>query len=129
MDSQPHKDSKNNQRRSHNKIKPVHVAFISLKLKKEFSELQKGKFEDKKLYKSIDSALTTLKENPTSGTKIKKKLWPKKYIQEHKITNLWKFNLPEGWRIIYTIETNEVMVLNIILDWFDHKEYENKFKY
>jgi hypothetical protein len=63
------------------------------------------------------------------GTKIKKKLWPKGYKQKFGITNLWKYDLPNAWRIIYTIETDEVMIVSIILEWFSHKDYKKRFKY
>ena len=39
------------------------------------------------------------------------------------------YDLPNGWRLIYTIETNEILVLAIILEWFDHKNYERTFNY
>ncbi len=71
-------------------MKPIFVAFISQKIKKAFEELQKGKFEDKKLYEFISRAIEDLKNNPSCGTKISKSLWPEKYTKEYKITNLWK---------------------------------------
>jgi len=64
-----------------------------------------------------------------SGLKIPKKLWPKLYVQHYGITNLWKYDIPNGWRLIYTIETNEVKIVNIILEWPDHKNYERRFGY
>ena len=45
------------------------------------------------------------------------------------LTNLWKYNLPNAWRLIYTIKRDEVVVLSIVLEWMDHKEYEQKFNY
>ncbi len=109
--------------------KNISVAFISKKLKEEFEFLKESKFEDKQLYEFIERAIDDLKANPACGTKIPKKLWPKEYIKKYKVTNLWKYDLPNAWRLIYTIETDEVMIMNIILEWFDHKEYERKFKY
>jgi len=32
-------------------------------------------------------------------------------------------------RAIKDIKINEVMILNIILEWFDHKDYERRFGY
>lgn len=110
-------------------MKNISVVFISEKLKNEFEELKEGKFEDNELYKSINKIFDILKENPTSGIKIPKKLWPKEYIQAYEITNLWKQNLPNAWRLIYTIEMNEIKIVSIILEWFDHKEYEKRFGY
>ena len=109
--------------------KEVKVGFITHKLKEQFDSLKKGKFENKELYKFIDRALDDLKENPTCGTKIQKKVWPKEYKKKYSITNLWKYDLPSAWRIIYTIESDEVTVMSIILEWFPHKEYEKRFNY
>ena len=105
------------------------VAFISQKLKEEFGYLKEGKFEDKQLYAFIDRAINDLKHNPTCGIKIPKSLWPKDYVQKYQITNLWKYGLPNAWRLIYTIERDEIKIVSIILEWFDHKEYEKRFGY
>ena len=105
------------------------VAFISRKLKQEFESLKEGKFESRKLYEFIQRAIYDLKQNPGCGIKIPKKLWPQIYIKNYQITNLWKYDLPNGWRLIYTIETNKVKIMSIILEWFDHKEYERRFGY
>lgn len=109
--------------------KSIYVAFISTKLKAEFNSLKSGKFEDKKLFEFIDRAMDDLKKDPLCGTKIQKRLWPKEYKQKYGITNLWKYDLPNGWRLVYTIESNEVKIMNIILEWFGHKDYEKRFKY
>ncbi len=109
--------------------KPIYVTFGEKKIEDEFEILKKGKFEDKQLYEFIERAIKDLKSNPTWGTKIPKKLWPKEYIKKFGITNLWKYDMPNAWRLIYTIQTNEVMILNVILEWFTHKEYERRFKY
>ena len=109
--------------------KEIVVAFISEKLKSNFEILKEGKHEDKKLYDFIDRAIDDLKKDPMCGTKIQKKVWPKEYIQNYGITNLWKYDLPNAWRIIYTIETDEIKIVNIILEWFNHNEYEKRFNY
>ncbi len=70
-----------------------------------------------------------LKKDPTCGIKIPKKIWPKEYSKKYSITNLWKYDLPSAWRLIYTIESDEVRIMNIILEWFTHKDYEKRFKY
>ncbi len=105
-----------------NKI--INVGFISQKLKHQFDTLK-----DKQLYHFIDHAIDDLKKNPACGTKIQKKLWPKEYKKKYEITNLWKYDLPNAWRIIYTIDTDEVRIMSIILEWFSHKDYEKRFKY
>ena len=109
--------------------KPIYVAFGDKKIENEFEMLKEGKFEDKQLYSFISRAIKDLKLNPVCGIKVSKNLWPKEYIKKFGITNLWKYDMPNGWRLIYTIQTNEVMILNVILEWFGHKDYERRFKY
>jgi len=110
-------------------MKEISVAFISNKLKEEFELLKSGKFSDKKLYTFIERAINDLKISPDCGIKVSKRIWPKEYIQNYEITNLWKYDLPNGWRLIYTIETDDIKIMSIILEWFDHKGYERRFHY
>ena len=109
--------------------KEIFVAFISDKIKLEFETLKEGRFEDKQLYSFICRAINDLKKNPMCGTKIPKKLWPKEYVRNYAITNLWKYDIPNAWRLIYTIENSDIKIVNIILEWFDHKGYDKMFKY
>ena len=105
------------------------ISFINKKTELLYNELKQGRYEDKKLYAWLESAFKNLKDNQEAGIKIPKKLWPIEYIQNYEITNLWKYNLPQGWRLVYTIETQEIRVIAIIIEWFDHKGYERRFGY
>lgn len=102
------------------------VIFISENLEKAFNSIP----EEEILKKHIKRAIEDLKINAFSGTQIPKRLFPKEYIQKYKVTNLWKYDLPQGWRIIYTIaRESEVQLLSVILEFFNHKEYSKRFKY
>lgn len=92
------------------------IKFSDEKLKKVFEELQFSKTEDKKLYEWIDRAMDDLEENAFCGTQIPKKLFPKEYVQKYQITNLWKYDLPNGWRLLYTVGRDGIIVLSIILE-------------
>lgn len=107
----------------------TNVAFVSQKLKHEFDTLKEGRFEDKELYKFINRAIDDLKQNPLCGIKIPKKLWPNEYVKRYDATNLWKYDLPNAWRLIYTVESDEIRIVSIILEWFNHKDYEKRFNY
>ena len=109
--------------------KPIYVAFATLKLENDFKKLKEGKFEDKQLYNFIERAIDDLKKNPMCGVKIPRKLWPKGYIKIYQIKNLWKYDLPDGWRLIYSIFEDKLMIINLILEWFPHKKYEKRFGY
>lgn len=54
---------------------------------------------------------------------------PKSYIDKYNIDNLWKYDLPKGWRLIYSVANGEVLIVSIIIEWMKHKEYERKFNY
>jgi Txe/YoeB family toxin of Txe-Axe toxin-antitoxin module len=105
------------------------IKFADERVKESLKALKKSTTEDQKLYKWINQALDDLEENAFYGLQIPKKLIPKIYIKKYKIDNLWKYDLPRGWRLIYSVANNEVCVLSIILEWFSHKDYERRFKY
>jgi len=129
MDLQSRENKRFGVQRSHSTMKETAVAFISENLKKEFDSLKRGKYEDKQLHASISRALDDLKNKPNCGLKIPRNYWPKEYVKKYLVTNLWKYDLPNGWRLIYTIETNEVRIISIILEWFSHGSYERRFDY
>ncbi len=68
-------------------------------------------------------------ENAFCGIQIPKRLIPKVYIKKYGIDNLWKYDLPKGWRLIYSVAGDGILIISIIIEWFDHKEYERRFKY
>ena len=105
------------------------VAFGDRKLKEAYEKLQKGKFEDKELHSFIARAMADLKKNPLSGHRIPRNQIPKEYQSKYGVNNLWKYNMPSAWRLIYTIIGNHVKIVSMILDWMTHKKYERKFRY
>jgi hypothetical protein len=86
---------------------------------------------DKKshIYKDIDSALMTLKRDCMAGVRIQQNIWPKIYVQKYGITNLFKFNLEEGFRLLYTVITDLDGLSVVVLESLNHKEYEKRFGY
>ncbi|MDD5417321.1 MAG: hypothetical protein PHW96_00345 [Candidatus Nanoarchaeia archaeon] len=107
-------------------IKASKVVFISDELEGYFNSLS----DEEPLKKAIVKAIKNLNYNAFSGIQIPKKLIPKDYVQNYKINNLWKLNLINGWRLLYTVTAdNKVELISAILEWFSHKEYERKLKY
>ncbi len=107
-------------------IKPSRVVFVSDELEYDFNVLK----DDDPIKKGIVRAINDLKENAFVGIQIPKRLFPKEYVKKYGITNLWKYDLPNAWRLLYTVTAeNEVNLISAILEWFDHKGYEKKFKY
>ena len=107
-------------------IKRSKVVFVSETLEKSFESLP----ENEILKKHIRRAIEEIKENAFVGIRIPKRLFPGEYVVKYNVTNLWKYDLPNGWRLIYTIAPeNEVDLISAVLEWFDHKDYERRFKY
>ncbi len=107
----------------------VSIAFADMKVKKAFDKLQRGRGEERELFGFINRAIDDLKKDPYIGIDVPKRLWPKEYARKFGIDNLWKYDLPNGWRLIYTVKGEAVQVVAIVLEWFSHKEYERRFKY
>ena len=110
-------------------MREIQVGFATPEIKKAFEELKSGKFEDKQLYEFLRRAIDDLKKNPFLGKNVPKNLIPKEYIKKFGIDNLRKYDLPNAWRLMYTLKGNELVIVSVILEWLDHKNYERRFKY
>ena len=117
---------KNRNRKPNNKMTEKYVIFVNKKIKEKYLELETS--QEKELYKFINRAIDDLKENPQCGIKISKKLIPSEY-SKIPIDNLWKYNLPGAWRLLYTIKGDKIKIFTVLLDWMNHKNYERKFNY
>ena len=105
------------------------IFFVEKSIQESFDELKEGKTEEQELYRHLSNAFENLKENAYAGIQIPKRLIPQIYITKYKVTNLWKYDLPKGWRLIYSVGQEGITILSIILEWLDHKEYERRFGY
>ena len=120
------------------KGKPTSVIIIG-EAKEEFDELNKVVGEEittgitssnyQTLLNSIKQKIELLKANPGYGIHIPKDRIPKEYIRDYDVNNLWKANLSDGWRMIYTIRGSAVEIIFLILDIMNHRDYEKKFGY
>jgi len=108
---------------------PSQIRFASEKLRKRFYELEEGNSEEKELFRIINKVFDNLEENAFSGVQISKKLIPKEYLEKFGVNNVWKYNLPKGWRLIYSVTKEEIIVISLVLEWFDHRDYEKRFGY
>jgi hypothetical protein len=107
----------------------IGYAFIDKALETAFNELQKGRTDELELASFLSRAILDLLKNPLCGIRVPSNRWPKEYIRKHKINNLWKYDLPGGWRMLYTIHGNEVQIISVLIEWLSHKEYERRFNY
>jgi len=68
--------------------------------------------DEMQLLKSIKQKIEFIKSNPFYGD-----------------NNLWRVELSQFWRMIYTIKGDKIEIVCFILDIFDHDKYNKKFRY
>jgi len=106
------------------------IRFGDQNVKKAYLELDSPKFQEKQLKEWLDRAFSDIQKDAFCCIQIPKRIIPKEYFKRFgNIDNLWKYDLPNGWRLIYTIKKDEVVVLSIMLEWMDHNDYERRFNY
>lgn len=115
-------------------MKPVRVIFID-DAKEAFERLNfivgkqteagKESTEEMQLLRSIQQKVSLIKANPFHGDNIKKNLIPKKY----NVDNLWRTELSQFWRMLYTIKGDQIEIICFILDILAHPEYDKIFGY
>lgn len=107
-------------------IKPSEVVFADDKLEKSFNKLLEN--DEIKIY--IKRAINQIKLNAYCGVQFQKRLIPNDYLKKYGVNNLWKYDLPDGWRLIYSLfPQNKVEILSVVIEWFNHKDYEKRFSY
>ena len=105
-------------------MKPDKVVFIDQELENSFNEMQ----DNDPIKKGIVRAIGFMKEDFSCGRNVKKELIPKRIIDKYKLNNLWIYDLPNGWRLLYSVTSGgEIEIIAAVLDWMDHKDYEKLF--
>ena len=95
-----------------------------------YYSLENGTTEEKNLFKWLNRAFEDILKNPFCGIRIPKKQIPKEYVKKFEINNLLKYNLPNVWRLVYSVGSDEkIIVVAIVLEWMTHKQYNKRFKY
>ena len=77
------------------------------------------------LLRSILQKKDFIKQNPFYGDNIEKSKIPKKYG----VSNLWRVELTNFWRMLYTIKGDQIEVICFVLEIMDHEKYNKVFGY
>ncbi len=78
---------------------PDKIVFVDDSLEDAFNNL----IEKDPTKKALIKAIKDIKGNCYCGRNVKKKLIPKKLIEKYGINNLWIYNLPSSWRLLYSL--------------------------
>ncbi len=86
---------------------------------------------DKTILNAINKKIELIKANFHYGDPIAKNLIPEEYKVKYGITNLFRVELPNFWRMLYTLTEGdtEIEIVAFVLDVVDHKTYDKKFGY
>ncbi len=86
---------------------------------------------DRSILNSINQKIELIKENPHYGDPVSKKLIPEEYKEKYGVTNLFRVELPNFWRMLYTLTEGEtkIEIIAFVLDIINHKDYNKKFGY
>ena len=90
-------------------------------------QIKEGKenSEEMQLLRSIKQKVDFIRANPFYGDNVPKKLIPKDY----NVQNLWRVELTNFWRMLYTIKGDQIEIICFVLDILDHKRYDKIFGY
>lgn len=115
------------------------IVKLSEEANEVYEELNKIVGEEKKkgigssfhqsLLKSIKRVKELLKENPFAGDQIPKRQIPKKYFLKYDIDNVWRIELTNRWRLVYSITGNQIEIITFVMDIFNHRDYDRVFGY
>lgn len=94
----------------------------------------KGKSKNSKvegsILRAIDQKIVWIKLDTNYGNPIAKNLIPNEYIIKYEAKNLFRIELPDYWRMLYTLRPPvNGKVIAFVLDILDHKNYSKKFGY
>lgn len=83
------------------------------------------------ILKAVNKKVELIKANPHYGNPIAKKLIPEEYKHKYGINNLFRVELPNRWRMLYSLTDSEtkIEIIAFVLDIIDHPTYNKKFGY
>ena len=97
--------------------------------KESFLELKKrDDKEARSILNSFERIKNILKQNPQYGNPVAKELIPEQ-LKKQGIKNLYRVELSNFWRMLYTLEGNQVEIFVFILTITDHPTYNKLFGY
>ena len=90
-------------------------------------QIKEGKenSQEMQLLNSVNQKLGFIKSNPFYGDCIPKRLLP----PEYKVSSLWRVELSNFWRMLYTLKGDQKETIAQVIDILDHDSYNKKFGY
>ena len=105
------------------------VGLVDDSVKKKMIKMKVSTFEEQNRLSEINFAIDQLQHSVRTGIPIPKHLIPHQYVKRYHVDNLWKYDLSNGWRLLYFVIAEQDTTIAVIIDWMSHKEYERLFGY
>lgn len=104
---------------------------LSSDAEKVYKRLKKDSKEERMILDRFHDKVSLIKQDIHHGNPINKRLIPAMYKKKYGIKNLFRVELPQFWRFVYTLTDgeNKEEIIIFILDIFDHKTYNRIFSY
>ncbi len=111
---------------------------VRIKLSKEAKEvynhlnaLAPVSKHERMILKAVNYKLELVRENFQYGDPIGKDLIPEEYKKNYGVTNLFRVELPDFWRMLYTASEggSDIEIIAFVLDILSHPDYNKKFGY
>lgn len=83
--------------------------------------------EKGQIHKDIKKTIEELKKDKIIGTHLQRNKVPKYYINKHDCNAYYKVVLPENWRLIYGILSIDKEKRVLLMEVFDHVDYNKRF--
>ena len=78
----------------------------------------------------LNDARDVLEVNPFAGDKVSRRLTPRRYKLRFNVVFVYRYRMPEAFRLIYTLDTTRGVPSCVrVIDFLSHKEYERVFRY
>ena len=114
-------------------MKKVRVIFSpeAEEVYKHLNEVASNSKIDRSILNAINKKVELIKINIHYGEPIAKRLIPEEYKIKYEAANMFRVELPNFWRMLYTLTDGEsqIEIVAFVLDVIDHKEYNKKFGY
>ena len=87
--------------------------------------------QERSMLNAVNQKIELIKQNAHYGNPVAKRLIPAEYVKRYDTTNLFRVELPNFWRMLYTLTDgeSEVEIIAFVLDIMDHKKYDKKMGY
>ncbi|MFH0714723.1 MAG: hypothetical protein V1847_03040 [Candidatus Diapherotrites archaeon] len=98
---------------------------------KDLNEKAPSSKTERSILNALNKKLELVKQNIHYGSPIGKDKIPETFKQKYGINNLFRVELPNFWRMLYSLTNNEteVEIIAFVLDISSHPEYDRKMNY